>query len=119
MSTYQERAAKLAVEYAQNRIDMAELNKKIASLTDWQREDKGVDLTEIRSEYLDEGDRWRGWLYAIEVVENFHDQELNPITAEQRELAAQLDQKAALRVQAGKIKRGFYALGRGLMKVTP
>lgn len=119
MNTHQTRAAELAAEYAKNRTDLAALNKKIAALTDWRLGDKVADLTEIREEYLAEGDRWRGWLHAIEIVEEFHDEELNPITGNQRELAALLDQKAALRVQAGKIKRGFYAAGRSLLKGAP
>lgn len=103
---------------AQNRIDMAALNKKIAALTDW-RLPAPAYLTEIRDEYLGEGDRWRGWLHAIEIVEDFHDPELNPITDNQRELAALLDQKAALRAQAGKIKRQFYAAGRAILRAKP
>lgn len=105
----------MATAYAQNRMDMAALNKKIAALTDW-RLPAPADLTEIREEYLAEGDRWRGWLHAIEIVEDFHDAELNPITDSQRTLAALLDQKADLRMQAGKIKRQFYAAGRSLLK---
>lgn len=119
MKNLESRLVELATTYAQNRIDMAALKKEITALTDWRLGDKVADLTEVRDEYLGEGDRWRGWLHAIEIVEEFHDAELNPITDNQRALAALLDQKAALRVQAGKIKRGFYAAGRSLLKVAP
>lgn len=118
MKNTENRLAELATAYAQNRIDTAALNKKIAVLTDWRLGDQVADLTEIRAEYLVEGDRWRGWLHAIEIVEEFHDENC-PITEGQRELAALLDQKALLRVQAGNIKRGFYAAGRNLLKVNP
>lgn len=116
MSAHQDRAAILVAEYAKNRIDMAAINKQIAKLTDWQREDKGVDLSVVRLDYLEEGDRWRGWAYAIEVVESFHD---DPITDDQCLLATLLDKKAALRVQAGNIKRAIAALGRQLLKEAP
>lgn len=119
MENIESRLVKLATAYAQNRIDMAALNKKISALTDYRLGSDVADLTKIRDEYLGEGDRWRGWLHAIEIVEDFHDPELNPIKDNQRELAALLDQKAALRVQAGKIKRGFYAAGRSMLKVAP
>lgn len=113
--TTESKLTAMAAAYAQNRIDMSALNKKIAALTDW-RLPAPADLTEIRDEYLGEGDRWRGWLHAIEIVEDFHDPELNPITEKQRELATLLDQKATLRVQAGKIKRQFYAAGRSILR---
>lgn len=118
MKKTENRLVELATAYAQNRIDIAALNKKILALTDWRLGDKVADLTEIREEYLGEGDRWRGWLHAIEIAEEFHDENC-PITEGQRELAALLDQKAALRVQAGKIKRSFYAAGRSLLRVAP
>jgi hypothetical protein len=117
MNAYHQKSADLAASYAQNRADMNLLNKQIAVLTDWKRPDKGVDLSEVRTEYLEDGDRWRGWAHAIEVIEDYRD-ESNPITAEQRVLAAMLDRKASLRVQAGKIKRGIAAVGRQLLR-TP
>lgn len=119
MSEYQERAAELAARYAKNRIDISAISKRINSLTDWNRADKGIDLTELRLEYLEEGDRWRGWAHAIDVVEGFRDPEdTAPFTEDQRELAALLDQKAAMRVEAGKIKRGIYAVGRQLLVIA-
>lgn len=39
------------VRYAENRIAIREITKKINALTDWKREDKGVHLDEIRNEY--------------------------------------------------------------------
>jgi hypothetical protein len=115
-----QKAADLAARYAQNRADLNLLNKQIDVLTDWQRPDKGVDLSSVRTEYLEEGDRWRGWAWAIEVIEGFRDAEtLTPITDDQRALAALLDQKAALRVQAGNIKRGIVSVGRQLQKAKP
>jgi hypothetical protein len=117
MNAYHQKAAELAASYAQNRAGLNALNKQIEVLTDWKRPDKGVDLSEVRTEYLEEGDRWRGWTYAIEVVEGFRD-EGNPITDEQRALAALLDQKAALRVQAGNIKRGIVSIGRQILKAS-
>jgi hypothetical protein len=117
MNAYHRKAAELAASYAQNRADLNALNKKIEVLTDWRRPDKGVDLSEVRTEYLEEGDRWRGWAYAIEVVEGLRD-ERDSITDEQRALAALLDQKAALRVQAGNIKRGIVSIGRQIPKAS-
>lgn len=117
MSAYHQKAAELAASYAQNRADMNTLNKQIDVLTDWKRPDNGVDLSEVRTQYLEEGDRWRGWSYAIEVVEAFRDED-DPITAEQRVLAAMLDRKASLRVQAGKIKRGIAAVGRQILRAS-
>jgi hypothetical protein len=117
MNAYHQKAADLAASYAQNRADLNALNKQIEVLTDLKRPDKGVDLSEVRTEYLEEGDRWRGWAHAIEVVEGFRD-EGYPTTDEQRELAALLDQKAALRVQAGNIKRGIVSVGRQLLRTA-
>lgn len=118
MNVHHQKAAELAASYARNRAEMNALTKKIEALTDWKRPDKGVDLSTVRIDYLEEGDRWRGWAYAIEVVEGFDDG-LNPITDDQRALAALLDQKAALRVQAGNIKRGIVSVGRQLLSGKP
>lgn len=117
MNAYHQKAAELAASYAQNRADLNVLNKQVEALTDWKRPDKGVDLSEVRTEYLEEGDRWRGWAYAIEVVEGFRD-EGDPITDEQRALAELLDKKAALRVKAGNIKRAIVSVGRQLLRAS-
>ncbi|QXG34010.1 hypothetical protein [Pseudomonas viridiflava] len=112
------RAAKLAADYAKNRSDIREVSKKVSVLTDWKREDRGVSLDDVRTEYLEDGDRWRGWQHAIEHVQGCRDPDDDePISDEQRELAMLLDRKAALRVEAGKIKRGIVAAGRCLQDV--
>lgn len=109
----------LHVRYAENRIAIREITKQIDALTDWKREDKGVDLDGLRDEYLEEGDRWRGWNHAIRVVHGDHDPEDEGaiiLTEDQRKLADLLDQKAALRVEAGKIKRSIFVMGERLIK---
>lgn len=108
----------LHVRYAENRIAIREITKQINALTDWKREDKGVHLDEIRNEYLEDGDRWRGWMEAIEHVEGLRDPEDHEtITEDQKALAALLDQKAALRVEVGKIKRAIFVMGERLIKL--
>jgi hypothetical protein len=100
----------LHVRYAENRIAM----------TDWKREDKGVHLDGLRDEYLEEGDRWRGWNHAIRCVYGAfdpEDEEEFGLTEDQRNLADLLDQKAALRVEAGKIKRAIFVMGERLIKL--
>lgn len=119
MTKNHEKAADLAMRYAQNRSEMSAINKEIATLTDWQRADKGVDLSDVRTEYLEEGDRWRGWAYAIELVEGLRDEQDQQITKDQRDLADLLDRKAALRVSAGNIKRSIVGVGRELLKAKP
>lgn len=119
MSAPEQRALQLAIEYAQNRASMNALVKKTDALTGWhpERKDQPPDLTNIREIYLEQNDRWRGWKHAIEVVEGFHDPEYDdPITDEMRQLADLLDQKAALRVAFGNIKRRIAALGRATLK---
>lgn len=55
---------------------------------------------------------------AIEHVEGLRDPEDDePITEYQKALAALLDQKAALRVEAGKIKRAIFVMGERLIKM--
>jgi len=110
-------AGLLVMAYAENRNSIAALGKKIAALTDWKREGGPVDLTDIRELYLEDGDRWRGWGYAINCVDMPDiDESPDGITIEQRELAGLLDAKAAMRAQAGTIKRRIVALGRRMMK---
>ncbi|WP_157893914.1 hypothetical protein [Pseudomonas cerasi] len=112
------RAAKLAADYAKNRSDIRTVSQSIALLTDFQREDGGVHLDDVRTEYLEDGDRWRGWQHAIEHVQGCRaPDDHDPISDAQRELAMLLDRKAALRVEAGKIKRGIVAAGRCLLDV--
>lgn len=122
MNVHHQKAAELAASYARNRADMNALNKQIKQLTDWQRPDKGVDLSGLRDEYLEHGDRWRGWDHAIKVVHGTFDPDDDEefgLTDDQRALAALLDQKAALRVQAGNIKRGIVSVGRQLLRGKP
>lgn len=108
----------LHVRYAENRVSIREITKNIEALTDWKREDKGVDLSGVRDEYLEDGDRWRGWMHAIKHVEGLRDpDDDDPITDAQRELAVLLDQKAALRVEAGRIKRAIFVMGQRLIKL--
>lgn len=122
MNTPEQHGLLLALEYAQNRVAMSDLVKRTNALTGWypERSDQPPDLTNIRELYLEQGDRWRGWKHAIEVVEGFHDPEYDdPITEEMRLLADLLDQKAANRVAFGNIKRRIYALGRQVLKAKP
>lgn len=108
----------LHVRYAENRIAIREITKQIKAMYDLNRPDQGIDLDEIRNEYLEDGDRWRGWAHAIEHVEGLRDPEDDePITADQKALAALLDQKAALRVEVGKIKRAIFVMGELLIKL--
>ncbi|MNJ37774.1 hypothetical protein D3C77_326070 [compost metagenome] len=121
MITPEQRALLLAIEYAQNRAQMNDLVKRTNALTGWhpERKDQPPDLTNIREEYLEYGDHWRGWKHAIEVVEGPHEPELDdPITDEMRQLADLLDQKAAMRVAFGNIKRRIAALGRQALRAT-
>lgn len=109
----------LHVRYTENRIAIREISKQISALTDWKREDKGVHLDGLRDEYLEEGDRWRGWNHAIKCVHGAYDPEDEDeffLTEDQRKLADLLDQKAALRVEVGKIKRAIFAMGERLMR---
>lgn len=110
----------LHVRYAENRIAIRDIAKQIHALTDWKLEDKGVHLDGLRDEYLEEGDRWRGWSHAIKVVYGAYDPEDEDefgLTEDQRKLADLLDQKAALRVEAGKIKRAIFVMGERLIKL--
>lgn len=108
----------LHVRYAENRIAIREITKQIKAMYDLNRPDQGIDLDEIRTEYLDDGDQWRGWAHAIEHVEGLRDPEDDePITEDQKALASLLDQKAALRVEAGKIKRAIFVMGERLIKL--
>ena len=110
----------LHVRYAENRIAIREITKQINTLTDWKREDKGVHLDGLRDEYLEEGDRWRGWNHAIKSVYGVYDPEDDEefgLSADQRKLADLLDQKAALRVEAGKIKRAIFVMGERLIRL--
>lgn len=110
----------LHVRYAENRIAIREITRQINALTDYKREDKGVHLHELRDEYLEEGDRWRGWNHAIRAIHGVYDPEDEEefgLTEDQRKLADLLDQKAALRVEAGKIKRAIFVMGERLIKL--
>ncbi|WNW10100.1 hypothetical protein RRX38_02700 [Pseudomonas sp. DTU_2021_1001937_2_SI_NGA_ILE_001] len=110
----------LVAEYAQNRAEISAVTKKIKALTDWQREDKGVHLDGLRDEYLEHGDRWRGWAYAMELVHGQYDPDDQDdeygLSAEQRELVDLLDKKAKLRVAAGNIKRRIFIEGRRIQQ---
>lgn len=109
----------LHVRYAENRIAIREITKQISALTDWKREDKGVNLDGLRDEYLEEGDRWRGWNHAVRCMHGAYDPEDEDefgLTEDQRKLADLLDQKAALRVEVGKIKRAIFVMGERLIK---
>lgn len=122
MNTPEQQGLLLALEYAQNRGAMSDLVKRTNALTGWHpgRSDQPPDLTNVRELYLEQGDRWRGWKHAIEVVEGFQDPDFDdPITDEMRLLADLLDQKAANRVAFGNIKRRIYALGRQVLKAKP
>lgn len=99
----------LAIAYAENRIAVSNLDKQIKFLTNWQRSDKGIDLSGVRDEYLESGDRWRGWTHAIANIDYSE-----TVTPEQHELASLLDAKAKRRVDLGNIKRQIYSLGRAL-----
>lgn len=110
----------LHVRYTENRIAIREITKQINALTDWKRDDKGVDLDGLRDEYLEQGDHWRGWNHAITVVYGAYDPEDEDeffLTEDQRKLADLLDQKASLRVDAGKIKRAIFVMGQRLIKL--
>lgn len=110
----------LHVRYAENRIAIREITKQINALTDYRREGGPITLDGLRDEYLEEGDRWRGWNHAIKAVYGVYDPEDEEefgLTADQRKLADLLDQKAALRVEAGKIKRAIFVMGERLMKL--
>lgn len=110
----------LHVRYAENRIAIREITKLINALTDWKREGGGTHLDGLRDEYLEEGDRWRGWNHAIRCVYGAYDPEDEDefgLTEDQRKLADLLDQKAALRVEAGKIKRAIFVMGERLIKL--
>lgn len=108
----------LHVRYAENRVAIREITKQIKTMYDLNRPDQGIDLDEIRLEYLDDGDQWRGWAHAIDHVEGIRDPEYDaPITPDQKALAALLDQKAAMRVEAGKIKRAIFVMGERLIKL--
>lgn len=110
----------LHVRYAENRIAIREITKQINALTDWKRADKGVHLDGLRDEYLEGGDRWRGWNHAISIVHGGYDPEDEEefgLTEDQRSLADLLDQKASLRVEVGKIKRAIFAMGERLIKL--
>lgn len=110
----------LHVRYSENRIAIREITKQINALTDCKREDKGVHLDGLRDEYLEEGGRWRGWNYAIKCVHGAYDPEDEDefgLTEDQRKLADLLDQKAALRVEVGKIKRAIFVMGERLIKL--
>lgn len=98
----------LAIAYAGNRMAFSAINKQIKAFL--IRKGDSVDLSEIRNEYLEEANRWRGWEHAISSLND--DEE---VTDEQRELAALLDAKAALRIEAGTIKRNIYAAGKKLL----
>ena len=110
----------LHVRYAENRAAIRDITKQIATLTDWKREDKGVHLDGLRDEYLEEGDRWRGWGHAIKAVHGAYDPDDEDefgLNEDQRSLADLLDQKAALRVEAGRIKRAIFVMGERLIKL--
>lgn len=110
----------LHVRYAENRILIREITKQIDALTDWKRDDKGVHLDGLRDEYLEQGDHWRGWNHAICIVHGAFDPEDEDelfLTEDQRKLADLLDQKAGLRVEAGKIKRAIFVMGERLIKL--
>ena len=111
------RAAKLAVQYATNRTKFAAISKQINAFPAFDREGGQIYLDDVREEYLEDGDRWRGWMHAIgHVLGNRDSDDQECITAEQRELAALLDQKAALRVEAGRIKTNIASLGRMIIR---
>lgn len=111
------RAANLAIQYATNRTKISEISKKIHGFTAFDREGGQIYLDDIRNEYLEDGDRWRGWRHAIEHVLGIRDgDDQDCITSEQRELADLLDQKAALRVEAGRIKTNIASLGRMIIR---
>lgn len=111
-------AEQLVLAYAVNRNVIAEVSKKIAALTDWQRPDKGVSLDNIRTDYLEDGDQWRGWMHAIDHVMGIRDEDDESITDLQLELAILLDTKAALRIEAGTIKRRITTLGRNIARAN-
>lgn len=110
----------LHVRYAENRIAIREITKQINALTDYRRADEVAHLDGLRDEYLEYGDRWRGWSYAIKLVHGVYDPEDEDefgLTEDQRKLADLLDQKAALRVEVGKIKRAIFVMGERLIKL--
>ncbi|MHC8321178.1 hypothetical protein ACYZT4_10835 [Pseudomonas sp. GB2N2] len=117
--TPESRAVALAIRYANNRSQIADLTHSINEFSAFGRVGGGVYLDSIREEYLEDGDRWRGWKHAIEYVQGNRDPDDDDATAaEQRDLADLLDRKAALRVEAGLIKRSIAALGRSLIRST-
>ena len=110
----------LHVRYAENRNAIREITKQINALTDWKREGGGTNLDGLRDEYLEEGDQWRGWGHAIRCVHGAYypeDEEEFGLTEDQQKLADLLDQKAALRVEVGKIKRAIFVIGERLIKL--
>lgn len=110
----------LHVRYAENRIAIREITKQINALTDYRRADEVAHLDGLRDEYLEQGDRWRGWNHAIVIVYGTFDPEDEEdfgLTEDQRKLADLLDQKAALRVEVGKIKRAIFVMGERLIKL--
>lgn len=110
----------LYVRYAENRNEIREISKKISALTDYRREGGAITLDGLRDEYLEHGDHWRGWNHAIRCVHGVYDPEDEDefgLTEDQRKLADLLDQKAALRVEAGKIKRAIFVMGERLIKL--
>lgn len=98
----------LAIAYAGNRMAFSDINKRINAFL--IAREGPVDLGEIRNQYLEEANHWRGWEHAISSLND--DEE---VTDEQRELAALLDAKAVLRIEAGGIKRNIYAAGKKLL----
>lgn len=110
----------LHVRYAENRIAIREITKQIKDLTNYDGKNDPVHLDGLRDEYLEYGDQWRGWGHAIKLVHGAYDPEYEEefgLTEDQRKLADLLDQKAALRVEVGKIKRAIFVMGERLIKL--
>jgi len=96
----------LAIRYAENRIELKSINDEIKSLYEI---DPTIDLSGSRTWWLDQNYAWDGWVTAVEHDEDDFEKEnyLN--------LARLLDQRAAIRKKAGRIKHAIYFLGKKLL----
>lgn len=103
---------KIAKDYAENRMATKRLNKKARLFF----EDEGIptpNLNDFRQSYYDTGCSvsWKGWVYCLNASEM-------EFTHADMELAVILDQKAALRVELGKIRRRLFSAGKKLLKAA-
>ena len=109
----------LAISYAENRMKLKAIGDEIKNLfakaqdrrKEELKEDKtlpkyaDIDLSDARKWWLEQN-VWEGWVAAVEVDE---------YTKDEMKLAILLDKKAAIRQEAGKIKRAIYNRGKSLL----